>query len=155
MRIMTFLIISCLLFIVIAWIIPKRISQAEQYAVILYSMFIGFFVDVLLDLKLHLYGYFSQGIQFAGYLPIIILFPASGILFVNFFPYKKSVLHKSLYVIYWSIFCIIYEFASVKSGYFYHNGWNYWYSAAAYPLLLIFQLINIAIFRKLMRGEAE
>jgi len=149
---MTFLIISCLVFIVIALIIPKKISKAEQYAAILYSMFIGLFVDVLLDLKLHLYGYFSPGIQITGFLPIIILFPASGLMFVNFFPYSKSLLQKVLYIVYWSLLCIIYEFFSVKSGYFYHSGWNYWYSGLAYPLLLIFQLTNIYLFRKLVKG---
>lgn len=89
---MVFLLISCIVFILVAYWIPKKLSQFEQYTVILFSILLGLLTDVLLDIKYHLYGYISPGVQYAGFLPILILFPVSGVVFINFFPFKKSFL---------------------------------------------------------------
>jgi hypothetical protein len=146
---MVFLIFSCFVFTTVAIRIVKKISRAEQYAVVFFSIFLGFLIDIPLDLKYHLYGYFSPGVQLAGFLPILILFPTSGVVFMNFFPFNKTLLKKYLYTLCWTIFCLIFEFLSIKSGYFYHNGWTYLYSAVTYPFLFYLHLLNLKFFKKL------
>lgn len=66
---------------------------------------------------------------------------------MNFFPFEKSIWNKSKYILGWTVFSLFYEFLSVLSGYFYHNGWNYWLSAFTYPFLLLLQLLHLKIFR--------
>lgn len=145
---MYFLIISVIIFNAVALWVHKRLRKCELYAVFWFSIVLGFTIDVTLDLKYHLYGYFQPGVQFMGFLPILGLFPSAGILYMNFFPYKKSVLKKLTYTIAWSIFCLAFEYLSIQSGYFYHNGWKYWHSSLTYPLLFYIHLLHLKGFRR-------
>lgn len=145
---MIFLILSVIVFLFVTVIAPKRLSKCEIYIITLFSIVIGFTTDITLDLKYNLYGYFTPGVQFLGFLPILLLFPTSGVLFMNFFPYQKSLIRKLLYIIGWSIFSLFYEFLSIKSGYFYHNGWKYWHSALTYPVLFWLHLTHFKIIRR-------
>ncbi|MFC0273508.1 CBO0543 family protein [Metabacillus herbersteinensis] len=131
----------------VAIFVPKRLKKSELYAIALFSIVLGFFTDITFDLKYNLYGYFSPGVQFAGFLPILLLFPSSGVLFMNFYPFKKSLLYQFFYIFCWTIFCLFFEFLSIKSGYFYHNGWKYWHSAFTYPYLFLLHLLHLRFFR--------
>ncbi|MFD2045496.1 hypothetical protein ACFSTA_17570 [Ornithinibacillus salinisoli] len=144
---MIFLLFSVVIFILVTLRIPKKLERSELIAVAYFSTILGFVTDIILDLKYHLYGYFEPGVQFPGFLPAIILFPTAGVVFMNFFPFMKSLAKKLLYTFYWTLFCLGYEFLSVESDYFYHNGWKYWQSALAYPFLLWLHLVHLKIFR--------
>lgn len=144
---MLFLIISVLVFIIVAIVVPKKLKKSELYAIALFSIVLGFFTDITFDLKYNLYGYFTTGVQFEGFLPILVLFPCSGVLFMNFYPSRKSILYQLFYIFCWTIFCLIFEFLSIKSGYFYHNGWEYWHSSITYPALFLLHIIHLKIFK--------
>ncbi|MFT4416662.1 CBO0543 family protein [Fredinandcohnia humi] len=150
---MLFLIISVIVFITIALFVPKKLPKSELYAIALFSILLGFFSDITLDLKYHLYGYFNPGVQFSGFLPILFLFPSSGVLFMNFYPFRKSLGKQLLYLFGWTVFCLIFEYLSILSGYFYHNGWNYWLSAVTYPFLLLLHLLHLKTFRIYLQKE--
>lgn len=81
---MVFLLISVVIFVLIALFVPKRLTKNELYAICLFSIVLGFTVDIVLYLKYHFYGYFEPGVQFLGFLPALFLFPTSGIVFMNF-----------------------------------------------------------------------
>jgi hypothetical protein len=147
---MIFLICSCIVFIVVTIFIPKRLSKSEIYAVAMFSIVLGVVTDITLVLKYHYYEYFSSGVQFGGFLPILILFPCSGIVFMNFYPFKKTLQKQILYIFWWTIFCLIFEFLSIKSGYFHHIKWTLWYSAFTYPFLFVLHLVHIKFFKKLL-----
>jgi hypothetical protein len=144
---MVFLIFSVVVFIVVAALVPKKLPRNELYAIGLFSIVFGFVADTTLDLKYNLYGYFNPGVDFAGFLPILFIFPSTGVLFMNFYPFGKSVGKQITYILGWNIFNLIFEFLSITSGYFYHNGWNYWLSAVTYPFLLLLHLLHLKIFR--------
>ncbi|MUK87919.1 hypothetical protein GMD78_05840 [Ornithinibacillus sp. L9] len=144
---MAFLLISAVVFIIVAILVPKRLTRSEQYAVALFSIVLGLVTDIVLDLKYHVYGYFLPGVQFVGFIPSLTLFPTAGIVYMNFFPYDRGLSYKLLYTFYWSIFCLFFEFLSVQSGYFYHNGWKYWHSALTYPILLWVLVQHLKIYR--------
>jgi hypothetical protein len=145
---MTFLIFSVIIFIIVTLMVPKKLPRNELYAIALFSIVIGFITDITLDLKYHVYGYFSPGVQFGGFLPILLLFPTSGILFMNFYPYNKKLIKKLIYICFWSIFCLLFEYTSVKSGYFYHVTWTYWCSVITYPFLLLVHLVHLKLYRR-------
>lgn len=90
---MSFLIISVILFVSTAILVKKKLARKELYAICLFSILMGFTFDIIFDLKYvkyNFYGYFEPGVQFAGFLPILFLFPSAGILFMNFLPLQKA-----------------------------------------------------------------
>jgi len=117
---MRFLIISVFVFNIVAYFIPKRLSKIEIWTTCLFATFLGFTVDVPLDL----YGFFEKGFQWVSYLIIFGLYPSSNTIFLNYYPFRKSILRKVIYFIGLTIFCLSFEVISYKIGYFYYNGWN-------------------------------
>lgn len=149
---MVYLLISVIIFNIVAYLVPKHIMRQEIYATALFSFLLGMISDTIFDLKYDLYGYFEKGVQFKGFLAIAGLFPACGILYLNFYPKRKSVLQKIMYILLWTAFCLVYEWTAIESGFFYHNGWKYWYSAIIYPILLWLHLIHLSVFQHLHHG---
>jgi hypothetical protein len=144
---MVYLVISVIIFNIVVYFTPKHISGKEIYATALFSFLLGISLDTIFDLKLDLYGYFKKGIQLKSFLAIAGLFPASGILFLNFYPERKPFIKKIMYIIFWDAFCLFYEWTAIKAGFFYHNGWTYLASAIVYPILLWFHLTHLSFFR--------
>jgi hypothetical protein len=140
-------VISVIIFNIVAYFAPKHIRNQEIYATALFSFLLGMLSDSIFDIKLDWYGYFEKGLQYQGFIPIAGLFPASGVLFLNFYQGRKSLVAKMLYILFWDLFCVSYEWTAIKSGFFYHNGWTYLYSAIVYPLLLWFHIIHLSFFR--------
>ncbi|KAA9019472.1 CBO0543 family protein [Niallia endozanthoxylica] len=144
---MFYLLISVFVFNLVAFLVPKYIKKQEIYATALFSLALGLISDITLDLKYNLYGYFEKGLQLKGFLPIVGLFPASGILFLNFYPKEKSLFKKIIYIFFWVMFSLFYEWTAIKSGFFYHNKWLFLYSALIYPVLLWMHLLHLSLFR--------
>ena len=107
---------------------PKRISWLDIWSIVLLSLVVETFSDMILDLKLNLFGYIAPGDQWSGYLPIF-LYPPVNAIFVNYYPFQKSKFHKAIYFLGWTAFCLVYEVAALKSGFFYYVKWKLWYSA--------------------------
>jgi hypothetical protein len=148
---MWFLILSALVFSFYSIFMPKKLTPIEIFSTVFFAMTLQDNVDVYLDLNLNLYGYFSKGPQWSVLIAIIGIYPAINTIFLNYYPFHKSVIYKLRYIFIWSVLAILYEFLAVKSGYFYHNGWSYWYSAFCYPVLFYILVIVLKIVRKLLR----
>ncbi|UPG63786.1 hypothetical protein [Metabacillus endolithicus] len=56
---MFLLIFSVVVFILVAYLVQKKLPKHELYAIALFSILLGFVTDVTLDLKYNLYGYFA------------------------------------------------------------------------------------------------
>lgn len=134
---MTFLIISVIVFNLVAILIPKRISGIKIITTTLFSLYLEIMTNVFLDLKYDLYGYFNKGVDWEGLIYILGVYPPVNILFLNYFPYKKKMLNKAIYIFGWSVFADVYELLFLWSGTFYYNGWKFWYSIIIYPILYI------------------
>ncbi|MDP4085520.1 MAG: CBO0543 family protein [Bacillota bacterium] len=132
---------------------PKRISKLQIWSTSLFSLVIESMSDMTLDLKLNLFGYIAPGDQWSGFLPIF-LYPPINAIFLNYFPYKKTKLHKMLYIASWTVFCLAYECAALRSGFFYYSKWKLWYSALCYPVLLLMVLGNYK-FTEWLRHDAN
>ncbi|MED4453853.1 hypothetical protein [Metabacillus fastidiosus] len=120
-----FLNLLCRIIIAAVSVVPKKLPKSELYVIALFSIILGLCTDIVLSLKYHFYGYFTPGIQLESSLVVLILFPSPSVLFMNFYPFKKSLFNQSFYIICWSIFCLLFDYASIASGYFYHNNRNY------------------------------
>ena len=134
---MIFLVLSVIVFNLITILIPKRISRVEILTTTLFSLYLETMTNVFLDLKYDLYGYFNKGVDWEALIYILGIYAPVNIGFLNYFPYKRKILNKVIYILGWSVFAYIYELLFLWSGTFYYNGWKYWYSIIIYPILYI------------------
>ncbi|MFD1171053.1 CBO0543 family protein [Oceanobacillus picturae] len=151
---MIFLIISIVLYTLVAVIVPKRLTKSEMYQTSLFALVFVLIVDFVLSWKLGLYGYFNDKAYLRSLLVVVGIFPAASVIYLNLYPFKKEWLKQLRYILIWSIFVTVYEWLSIKYGYFYHNGWSIWYSAIVYPFVFATLTWNLVFFRKLTaKGE--
>jgi hypothetical protein len=131
-----FLAVSIFALNIIAVIIHKRMNRIEIYATIMFAVLFEIVVDIILDLKLNLYTYFGKGLDLSTFIVIFGIYPASNVIILNYFPYSRNIIQKIIYILIVSICCIIFEWLSVKSGYFHYMRWKFYYSALCYPPII-------------------
>jgi hypothetical protein len=97
-----FLILSVIVFNLVALLIPKRISGIEILTTSLFSLYLETMTNVFLDLKYDLYGYFTKGVNWESLLYILGIYAPVNIVFLNYFPYKKQLFSKAIYI-FWMV----------------------------------------------------
>ncbi len=142
---------TIILFAVIIFFMPKRLSPIDTYNAALFAICFATLTDFSLNLQLKLYSYYTAGVDIQGYFIIYLLFPLVNILFLNFYPFKKSYIIKLLYILAWSTFSILYELLSVKVGMFSYFQWKWWYSALCYPVCFVINMYNHKFVQYLKR----
>ena len=152
---MFFLILSVLVFNLIAIFIPKRISAIEMLTTTLFSSLLEFVANTIWDFKYDLYGYFNKGVDYAGFIYVLGIYPAVNIVFLNLFPFKRNLICKVIYIICWSLFAIIFELLFLRTKTFYYNGWKLWYSIVLYPLLYVILICFYHYVHYLLKKRIE
>ena len=147
---MLFLITSLGMFYMVAILMPKRISWLVIWVVALVSLGAEEMSYMISDLHLNLFGYFHPGFQWSGFLAMFI-YPSVNVIFLNYYPHSTSRFPKLAYVAGWTVFCLVFEVAALKSGYFYYTTWKLWNSALCYPGLLMVVLWQSKLTRYLQR----
>ncbi|WP_449620450.1 CBO0543 family protein [Robertmurraya sp. Marseille-Q9965] len=148
---MLLLIFSVIAFCAIAIFVPKRISGIEIVTTTLFALYLETMTNVFLDIKYHLYGYFTQGVNWKTLLYAIFIYGPVSIVFLNYFPYKKKFKSKIIYIAAWSIFAYVYEILFLWSGTFYYHGWKFWYSVILYPILYVILVAFHKYVKRLLR----
>uniref|UniRef100_UPI00403F6900 CBO0543 family protein n=1 Tax=Niallia sp. XMNu-256 TaxID=3082444 RepID=UPI00403F6900 len=144
-----FIYITFITFNIVAFIVPKRISKIEIYATCFFAYAYGLTTDMVFDLHYNLYGYFQPGFQWLSLLGIILYFPSINVLFLNYYPSEKRIFKKGLYILCWSIFSILFEWISLQTEFFYHNGWKLLYSGLLYPIIFFTLVINMRFVQRI------
>lgn len=152
---MLFLIISIIIFNAYAFFMSKRISAVEIYSAVLFSALFDILVDLYIDLKYELYHYFAPGPDWEFLLVAFGVFPAVCIIIYNYYPFHKKLVHKALYVLLWCLFAVGYEYTASKTGFYYYTGWNIFYSALSYPIIITVLILNLHFTRTLLRVFLE
>lgn len=146
---MAFLIVAIVLFNATAFKMPKRLTRVEIYSTCLFASVLQMVVDMYLDVKYDLYGYFSHGVDWLSLVLMVGLYPSASTVFLNYYPFSQSRWVQFIYVMFATGLCLLFELTSLAMGYFYYNGWRFWYSAVAYPLLLWVLAQNLRLLRRL------
>lgn len=100
---------------------PKRLTKVEIYATSFFALFYGKTVDEILDLKKNFYGYFGKGLQYLGLVMQVLIYPTVNLLFLNYFPHRKKLPNKILYILGWSVFSLLFEQLARKTKFFYYT----------------------------------
>lgn len=149
------LLISILLFNFLAFRLNKHLNKNQLLHVYIFSIAFQLLFDIIIDFKLHAYWYFTIEIEWDILLYAIFLVPPVNIIFLNYFPFKKSFLHKIMVILLWNIAFLLYEFLTLSPepwGYFHYGWWKWWYSALLNPVLL---LIVLKYFRCIKKIESS
>ncbi|MFH5183334.1 CBO0543 family protein [Paenibacillus sp. TAB 01] len=148
------MLITIAVFNLIAFFMPKKLEKLELYATSAFALCLSLIVDIIFDLKYDWYGYFEKGVQIPFVIGVIGVYPAVNMIFLNFFPFHRSLTVKVCYILGCSLFAVGYEwFADAHSTFFYHNQWKLWHSAVTYPFLYLILLGNLKWVRRLGNKE--
>lgn len=147
---MIFIFVCLIILNITALFIPKKLSKMEIYATSFFALTFGILTDVVLDLYFDLYGYLQEGVQLLAITAQLLAYPSVSLLFLNYYPFQKSLLKKWLYILVWSVFSTLFEWMSSMTAFFYHNGWELWCSAVAYPFIFLILAWNLKFIRSLL-----
>jgi hypothetical protein len=138
---------------IITFLVPKRLSSIELYTTNLFALLFGINVDMVLNFKYHLYGYFGKGFQWLGYGGEFLYFIPVSVLFLNYYPLKGTNRTKLLYILAWSFVSVMIEFLIEKTHFFNYTGWKLWYSACLYPIIYLILITHLRIVKKLINNR--
>lgn len=148
---MVFLIISIIVFYSICLLVTRRLTWIEILATTWFGLYFEAMTNVYLDLKYDLYGYFNKGVDWHALIPLLGIYPPLNYLILNFYPEGRGFLLITAYLLTWDLFSVIYELLSINAGVFYHNGWQWWYSAIVYPPIFLILWYHLKFVRWLKR----
>ncbi|MEH7097377.1 hypothetical protein [Neobacillus vireti] len=136
------LLIAFISFNLIALKIKKRLSLLHMSYIWTFTIAFQTVFDVYVDFKYHGYWYFSKGVDWKSSIAIFLV-PPVNVVFLNFFPYKKALRKKVLYLVGWEIVLLLYEAITLLPepwGYFHYGWWTMWHSLILNPILLMILL---------------
>lgn len=148
---MVFLIGSIVVVYLISFVVPRRLSWIEILVTTWFGLYFEAMVNIYLDLKYDLYGYFQKGVDWITLLPLLGIYPPLSYLVLNFFPAGKGFFRIALYLLAWDALAVAYEYIAIQNGVFYYNGWIWWYSAILYPPIFLTLWFHLVFARKLIK----
>lgn len=141
---MILLYASVIVFNILAFKTVRNISINKIVHIWLFTIAFQMLWDVFIDLKYHGYWYITQGIDYIALPAYTILIPPINIMFLNWFPFKVSLIKRMFYIGIWLIFMLMYELlASLPEpwGYYRYGWWKFLYSCF-FDLLLLMILLG-------------
>ncbi len=129
---------------------PKNRSAIEMYTTTLFAIALQALTDVYLEFKYDLYWYFDRGADLKTLWIVLGLYPQVNLIFLNFFPYRKSFLKKVIYIFWWTVFALNFELILVKINIFVYDEWRIWFSVPIYPLLYLILYWNQMFTKRLV-----
>jgi hypothetical protein len=126
------LIVSIIIFNLIAFKTNKRLTPSQIVQIWTFTISFQLLFDLIVEFKYHSYWYFDKGVNWIGLVPRTILIPPVNIIFLNLYPFGKSLLKRVMYVFAFVIFILLYELATLLPepwGYFHYGWWKIEYSA--------------------------
>lgn len=137
------LIIAIILFNLIAFKTNKRLTANQIVHIWAFTIAFQMLFDLIVEFKFHGYWYFTKHVDWMGLLAHTVLIPPVNIMFLNWFPFEKSIRKKIIYLIFWVIGILIYETITLIPepwGYFHYGWWKLWHAAIVDPVLLLILL---------------
>ncbi|KAB7672016.1 CBO0543 family protein [Bacillus sp. B1-b2] len=145
------LMIAVLAFNSIAYKVNKVLNKNQIVHIWMFTLAFQLLFDLYTDVGYHAYWYFSKDdVDWESLIHILFLVPPVNIIFLNYYPYDKSIYSKIGFVFLFNIIIVIYEWVALLKapwGYFHYGWWTLWYSFMINPLLL-FLLIKYFNFVK-------
>ena len=147
------LIISVVIFNIIAFKTNKRLTENQIFHIWTFTIAFQNMFDLFTDFRYHAYWYFSKEIDWSGLPAHIFLLPPVNMMFLSWYPFKRPLSKQILYFICWTISILVYESITLLPqpwGYFHYGWWGIWHSAIIDPILF---LILLGYYKRVCKAE--
>lgn len=137
------LLIAIAVFNLIAFTTNKRLTGNQIAHIWVYTVALQLCFDIIVEFKYHGYWYFGKEIDWAGFLPRLVLIPPVNMIFLNWFPFRRGLLKQAAFILLWVIWILLYEVVTLLPqpwGYFNYGWWKLWHAALINPILLLLLL---------------
>lgn len=152
------LIVSVIVFNFLCYKFNKRLTSNHTLHIWLFTVAIQNLFDVFIDIKYHGYWYFTKAVDWQSLPAVTLLIPPINILYLNFYPYKKSFFIQGIYILCWSGMILTYEWLTLLPspfGYFHYGWWKVQYSCILDPILFILMVIYYQLIRHIEANEKK
>ena len=146
---------SIIAFNLLAFKTVKRFSGNTILHIFVFTCALQLIFDVFIDIKYGGYWYGTKGIDWVVLPAYFILIPPVNLMFLNWFPFSKSLLKKIAYLGIWEVFLLCYEFITLFPepwGFFHYGWWSIWHSAFINPFLLM-SLLGYYKWVRMLEGK--
>lgn len=137
------LIVAIILFNFIAFYTNKRLTLNQVLHIWMFTIALQMNFDFYIDMGYRGYWYFTKEADWEELPTNILLVPPVNLIFLNFFPFQKTIAKKVMFFILFLIGILIYEAITLLAepwGYFHFGWWNLGYSVLFDPFLLLLVL---------------
>lgn len=134
------LVLAIIIFNVVAFTTNKRLTKNQIVHIWVFTIAFQVLFDAYIDVEYHGYWYFDKSTSFEDLFTLTVLIPPVNIMFLNWYPFKHSILKQFVYLFVWVIAIILYELMTMLPepwGYFHYGWWSIWHSVALDPFLLV------------------
>jgi hypothetical protein len=143
-----FLIASIIILVLIVIFMPKNISKIELYTSYFFMLVLSWSINVVIDAKYSLRGFFQKGPDYPTILIYIFLFPCIGVIFINFYNNKQwNKNSKIVYFFFSIIMVLVYDMLLVKFNILHYYNWTYLYSVLLYLIDFLAILVNLKVVK--------
>jgi hypothetical protein len=134
------LIFAIILFNLVAFKTNRNLTRNQIVHIWAFTIALQGLADLYIDVKYHGYYYFYKEVDWNSLLTLTLVLPPVNMMFLNWYPFNKKWIKKTIYMSLWVIGILIYELITLLPepwGYFNYGWWNIWYSTLVDPFLLI------------------
>ncbi|MGM0875800.1 MAG: hypothetical protein ACQEWV_13650 [Bacillota bacterium] len=134
------LIIAIIIFNILAFKTNKNLSGKQIAHIWCFTTAFQMTFDAYVDVKYHAYWYFTKNVDWAALPANTMLLPPVNMMFLNWYPFKSSLIEQIRYFVYWEVCLLTYESITLLPepwGYFHYGWWNLGFSAIVNPILLL------------------
>jgi len=151
------LLIAVLLFNSIAYKVNKKLTKNQVIHIWMFTLAFQQLFDLYADVGYHAYWYFSKyDVDWESLLHILFLVPPVNIIFLNYYPFERSIMRRIIFILLFNIIIVFYEWITLLDppwGYFHYGWWNLGYSFAINPLLLFILIKYFRFIKKIETGN--
>lgn len=152
-----FLAVSILVFNITAIQSRKRLPITTIYATTCFALCVQQYFDSYATFRFRAWGFFTVGkADFPSLLVKWGIYPAVSVLIVNWYPYHSSRWKKFSYIMGWSVFSTVFEWAAIRLDILWHIHWNLFYSFLMYPVIYyVFLILHVRFYKWLKQREGD
>lgn len=137
---MVLLFISVIIFNLIALRKNKIPTMNRKVSIWTFTIAFQVVFDTVVEFRYGGYWYFEKGVDWLGLLAHTVLIPPINILILSWFPFKKGLIKKGIYIISWTVGIMLYEKLILLPdpwGFFHLGWWKLWYEVFNVPILIL------------------
>ncbi|HSU80542.1 MAG TPA: hypothetical protein VLK78_08990 [Candidatus Angelobacter sp.] len=144
------LISSVIIFNLLCYKLNKKLTPNQTLHMWMFTVTFQNLFDIFIDLKYKGYWYFTKAVDWQSIPCVTVLLPPINVIYLTFYPFKKSWLIQGIYILCWSGAILTYEkftLLPAPFGYFHYGWWKFAYSCILDPILFIVSVMYYQLIR--------